>query len=121
MKSSESQEMYLETILLLTKKQANVRAVDICNERNLAKSSVSKALGILVKKDLISVNEQGYITLTENGKKVANDVYLKHNIITKVLIKMGVNEESAEENACRIEHVITDDLFEALKNFAQKN
>ena len=121
MKSSESQEMYLETILLLIKRQGNVRAVDICQERSLAKSSVSKALGILTKKEYVNISEQGYITLTEKGKDVANNVYLKHNIITKVLVKLGLNEESAQENACRIEHVITEDLFEALKNFVEKN
>lgn len=118
MKNNESQEMYLETILLLAKKLGNVRAVDICLERNLAKSSVSKALGLLMERQFITVNNNGYITLTETGKARADYVYNKHQIITKVLLSLGAEKTLAEDNACKIEHVITDELFEILKDYA---
>lgn len=119
MKNNESQEMYLETILLLTKRQANVRAVDICLERNLAKSSVSKAINLLVKNNLVDIDEHGYIILTESGLKLANKVYYKHNIITEALIRLGASEEVANDNACRIEHVITDEIFELLIKYIE--
>lgn len=118
-RTNESEEMYLETILLLGKKIGNVRAVDICLERNLAKSSVSKALGLLTKKDFIHISGSGYIILTEDGKKKAESIYYKHEIITEAFIRLGANKELAEENACRIEHVLTDQLFDIIKNHVE--
>ncbi len=121
MKNNESEEMYLESILLIEREQGAVRAVDICENRGLAKSSVSKALGLLVKKDLICVDGSGKIILTELGRNRAENIYTKHKIISEAFVKLGVSEEVAEENACRIEHVITEDLFEVLKRHIENN
>lgn len=121
MKYRESEEMYLETIFLLTQKSTFVRSVDICLRLGYSRPSVSRAVGLLQKKKYIEVASNGAITLTENGKMRANEIYLKHKIITKVLLQIGASEEVAEENACRIEHVITSELFETLKQFVNKN
>ena len=115
MKYNESEEMYLESILLLSKKKPNIRAVDVRQELNFAKSSVSKALGLLLSKNYIKIDEIGNITLTSEGYKKAESIYEKHQIITKTFLNMGASEAVAEENACRIEHVITDELFEIIK------
>ena len=111
----ESEEMYLETILLLKMRKENVRSVDIVEERGYAKSSVSRAVNLLVGKGYIVIDKNGDITLTEEGQKRAEDVYEKHRVFTEVFMRMGAGRELAEENACRVEHVISDELFESLK------
>lgn len=120
MRTHESQEMYLETILLLKKKRASVRSVDIVEERGYAKSSVSRAVKLLQSDGLIDVDPSGEISLTAKGQKKAEDVYEKHRVFTEVFMHMGADRELAEENACRVEHVISDDLFEILKKYLER-
>lgn len=120
MKVRESEEMYLETILILRRRNANVHAIDIASDLGYAKSSVSRAVNLLEKKGYIVVDKSGLISLTEAGENKANDIYDRHRVITKLLVHMGASEETAEDNACRIEHVITPDLFAILKRCAEK-
>ncbi len=115
MKTHESEEMYLETILLLEGRKSKIRSVDIVEELGYAKSSVSRAVNLLLKKGYILISHEGDITLTPRGQKKAEDVYEKHRVFTEVFMKMGAGRELAEENACRVEHVISDELFEILK------
>lgn len=120
MKTRESEEMYLETILLLAKKNKSVRSIDVAQELGYAKSSVSRAVGLLQSKEYIIIANNGEITLTESGMKKANDIYERHDVISELLEKVGASKEIAEENACRIEHVISSELFEILKNYLKK-
>lgn len=119
MKVYESEEMYLETILNLKSKKSLVRSVDIVEELGYAKSSVSRAVNLLAKKGYIEIKQNGEILLTVTGKLKAESVLERHNILMTALIKMGAEEQSAEENACRIEHVISDDILEVIKKFVQ--
>ena len=119
MKYHESEEMYLETILLLTERQKNVRSIDVATELNYSRASVSRAMGLLQKKEYIVI-ENSYIRLTDTGLKKANDIFERHKIITDLLTKIGVSEELAEENACRIEHVISPELLVYFKEFLDK-
>lgn len=115
MKSNESLENYLETILMLGKKLPVVRSVDIANELGFKKSSVSIAMKNLREKKYITVMEQGYIFLTDEGKEIAEMIYERHEFLTKWLTSLGVNGAVAAEDACRIEHVISKESFEAIK------
>ena len=115
MKSNESLENYLETILMLGKKLPVVRAVDIANELGFKKSSVSVAMKNLREKKYITVMEQGYIFLTDEGKEIAEMIYERHEFLTKWLTSLGVDGAVAAEDACRIEHVISKESFEAIK------
>ena len=119
MKYCESQEMYLETILLLKKRKACVHSVDIANELEYSRPSVSRAVGLLQKSGYITMAPSGEIDLTDAGYQRAMDVYERHRIITEVLLKLGAQESVAEENACRIEHVISEELVETLKTFLE--
>ena len=119
MKTHESEEMYLETILLLREKSPSVHAIDVAGELGYAKSSVSRAMGLLHKKGYITVNENDEIILTASGRKKAADIYERHKVITALLVSMGADEALAEENACRIEHVITPELFEIMKSYVK--
>ena len=121
MKSHESEEMYLETILLLQERGSSVHAIDIAGELGYAKSSVSRAMGLLLKKGYIEIGENDEIRLTKVGYAKASDIYERHLVITALLVHMGADEQMAEENACRIEHVITPDLFEIMKQFIKGN
>lgn len=121
MTNTESAENYLETILILSQKLPVVRSVDIANELGFKKSSISVAMKNLKAKDYISVTEQGYIYLTDEGKSIANMVYERHNIISSVLISLGVSEDIATEDACRIEHVISKESFDAIKKHIAKH
>ena len=116
----ESEEMYLETIYLLAKKSQFVRSVDICNQLNYSRPSVSRAVGLLQKRGYILVSSNGKITLTEEGTLKAEHIYERHRVITQVLKDLGATDEIAEDNACRIEHVITFELFETLKKYLEK-
>ena len=118
---NESAENYLETILMLSKKLPVVRAVDIANELGYKKSSVSIAMKHLRENHHIVVNESGFITLTESGRAVAEMVFERHEILTNVLVALGVPEEIASEDACKIEHVISPESFEAIKNSLAKH
>lgn len=114
---NESSENYLETILLLSKKLPVVRAMDIANELDFKKPSVSIAMKNLREKNQITVSEQGFIYLTESGKEIAEMIYERHLLISSWLTELGVPEEIAVKDACRIEHVISKESFEAVKNY----
>lgn len=116
---NESAENYLETILLLSKKLPVVRSVDIANELNFKKSSVSIAMKNLREKEHITVTDAGYIYLTDEGKKIAEMIYERHELISAILVKLGVDEEIAAEDACRIEHVISKESFKAVRDYAK--
>ena len=119
-RTRESEEMYLETILLLHREHANVRAVDVGEELGYAKSSVSRGVNLLKDKGYIEIDPAtGNITFTETGKKKAEGIYDRHRILTAALIKMGAEEYVAEENACRIEHVVSDEMMEVFKKFIE--
>lgn len=115
MKIQESGEMYLEAILTLKKDNGNVRAIDIANYTGYSKPSVSRALGILKKGEFITVDEHGFISFTEMGQAHATLIKERHDVLTKVFIALGVSEETATEDACKIEHVISEETFEAIK------
>ncbi len=120
MRIQESGEMYLETIYVLSSKKASVRAIDICEHMGYSKPSVSRAMGILKKEELIEVDSAGHITLTEKGRSIAQSMYERHTIISRLLEALGVAPETAAEDACRIEHCISEDSFEAIKKFTEK-
>ena len=116
----ESGEMYLETILILSQKKSFVRAIDVGEYMGFSKPSVSRAIGLLRSGGFVTVGDGGGISLTAEGREVAEKIYERHECLTKVLIDMGVNAETAAEDACRIEHVISDESFSAIKkHFAQ--
>lgn len=120
MKTHESEEMYLETILLLREQKSAVHAIDIAGELGFSKPSVSRAVGLLEKNGYITRTPSGEILLTESGLKKATDIYERHRVITALLERTGADKELAEENACRIEHVISEEMFEILKKFVEK-
>ena len=113
----ESGEMYLETIWVLSKNKSKVRAVDISEQMGFSKPSVSRAIGLLKKGEYIEVGQDGAITLTEIGKSVAESIYERHTILTSLLIKLGVDEQTAAEDACKMEHDISDKTLSAIKKF----
>ena len=117
---NESAENYLETILMLSKKLPVVRAVDISNELGFKKSSVSIAMKNLRENNHITVSDAGFISLTESGKKIAEMIFERHELISNWLMSMGVSEETALEDACKMEHVISQESFEAIKKFIGK-
>ncbi|MCQ2483285.1 MAG: metal-dependent transcriptional regulator [Clostridia bacterium] len=114
-KSEESTEDYLETILLLQRKMGNIRSIDIAHELGYTKPSVSIAMKSLREKELITVTDTGYITLTDSGLARAENILERHTLLKNWLIKLGVSEEVADEEACRIEHDISEGTFELLK------
>ena len=115
MKIRESEEMYLETILLLKNRSNFVRSIDIAEELGYSRPSVSRAVGLLLQKAYIQIGKNGEITLTEEGENRAKEIYERHELITGILMELGADEAVAEDNACRIEHVISPELFEVLK------
>ena len=118
MRTHESAEMYLETILVLHERKGYVRAIDIANEMGFSKPSVSIAMKNLRASECIEVSPEGNITLTDKGRAIAEKIYERHQYITYWLRTLGVSAETAEDAACRIEHVISDETFEALKQHA---
>lgn len=116
---NESAENYLETILVLSKTRPVVRAVDIANHLGFKKSSVSIAMKNLRQNEHITVTEEGFIYLTESGKAIADMIYERHELLSSWLERLGVDKEIASEDACRIEHVISKESFEALKKHIQ--
>ena len=121
MKIQESAENYLETILMLSQKQSFVRSIDIANELNFSKPSVSVAMKNLRTSGHILVDDNGHISLTESGRKIAETMYERHTMISTWLMRLGVSEEIALEDACRIEHVISIESFDAIKAHNKKN
>ena len=113
----ESGQMYLETILVLSKSQPVVRSIDIVEEMGYSKPSVSRAVGLLKNGGFILVDEDGHITLTDEGREVAETIYERHNILTEALTRLGVDPEIASEDACKIEHAISDQSIAAIKAF----
>ena len=120
MSLKESGEMYLETIYILSKSKSSVRSIDVAEYMNFSRASVSRGIGLLKKQDFILVDRDGYITLTDSGLKTAEKIYERHTVISKMLMLMGIDEKTATEDACRIEHVISDKTFEAMKGHAEK-
>ena len=111
----ESGEMYLETILILSRKNGTVRSSDISEYMSYSKPSVSRAMGLLKTSGFIIVDGGGYITLTDNGRKIAEKIYERHNVLAEALKMLGVSEPAATADACKIEHDISDESFEAIK------
>ncbi len=116
----ESGEMYLETIYVLSKKSSAVRAIDIGEYMGYSKPSVSRAIGLLRSGGYVESDKNGFLTLTEEGERVASKIYERHGILTKMLTMLGVDEKTASEDACRIEHHISDKSFEAIKKHMGK-
>lgn len=113
----ESGEMYLEAILVLAKKSGYVRSIDVSEYLGYSKPSVSRAMGILREGGYILVEKDGAITLTDSGKKLAETIYERHTVLSDLLIRLGVDEKTATDDACRIEHVISDESFQAIKQY----
>lgn len=112
----ESGEMYLETILILGKEKNIVRATDIASRLGYSKASVSRAVGKLSSEGYIVVGNNGYIALTEKGRAIAEKIYDRHLVLSRILVSLGVDQKCAVEDACRIEHVISDEAFSAIKH-----
>lgn len=119
MNTNESSENYLETILILSKRLPVVRSVDICNELGFKKSSVSVAMKNLRKKDYITVTDAGFINLTPAGRVIAEMTYERHEFFSEWLIQLGVPDEIATEDACKIEHVLSEESFAAIKQYVK--
>ena len=115
MNLQESGQMYLETIYILTREKSNVRSIDVCEYMGYSKPSVSRAVGLLKKGGFLTVDSDGYLALTEEGIEVAEKMYERHKILSQMLVRLGVSEEAAVEDACKMEHVISDESFEAIK------
>ena len=113
----ESGEMYLEAILVLAKRSGYVRSIDVSEYLGYSKPSVSRAMGILREGGYILVEKDGAITLTDSGKKLAETIYERHTVLSELLIRLGVDEKTATDDACRIEHVISDESFQAIKQY----
>lgn len=119
MSIQESGEMYLESILVLSKKKPSVRAIDLSEYMGFSKPSVSRALSLLKNGGFVTVNEHGVLCLTDNGKAIAEKIYERHTVLTDFLTLIGVDKDTASKDACKIEHVISDESFEAIKKQAQ--
>lgn len=120
MAMQESGEMYLETIYILSQKSDSVRAIDVGNHMGYSKPSVSRALGILKKDGLITVGDSGHLELTKKGLSMAKKIYERHTVLSRMFMALGVDEETATDDACRIEHYISDKSFKAIKDHIEK-
>lgn len=116
----ESGEMYLETILMLKNKNEYVRSIDIAHEMNFSKPSVSRAIKILKESQLITVDQKGYIDFTDKGRQIAEKVYNRHTILTDFLVTLGVSQKQAEDDACRLEHIISEESYQCIRQFLKK-
>lgn len=116
----ESGEMYLETIHVLSKIHPNVRSIDISDHMGYSKPSVSRAVGILKAGGYILVDGDGFITLTDSGRAVAEKIFERHTLISSLLIRLGVDPQVAADDACKIEHAISDESFQALKRYMEQ-
>ncbi len=121
MKTNESSENYLETILVLSKELPVVRSIDVATEMGFKKSSVSIAMKHLRENDNIVVSDAGYITLTESGRQIAESILERHTILSTWLMELGIDEETASDDACRMEHVISQKSFDAIKKYIKNN
>ena len=120
MSIQESGEMYLESIYRLLRTQKQVRAIDVGEYMGYSKPSVSRAMGLLKKEEYITVGKDGSISLTERGKDVAEKIFERHTTITELLVKLGVDKKTASDDACKVEHVISDESFLAIKSYLDK-
>lgn len=117
MELHESGQMYLETIHVLLQKNEQVRAIDVSEYLGYSKPSVSRALGILKQRGYMTVENDGFLRLTEEGRALAEKLYERHTVLSRLLVSLGVDEETATEDACRIEHVISDRSFDAIQRY----
>ena len=116
----ESGQMYLETILVLSNKLSAVRSIDIVEHMGYSKPSVSRAVSILKQEGYILVDADGYITLTNSGRAVAEKIFERHTMLSGILMRLGVSPETAADDACKLEHAISDESFEAIKRHISK-
>lgn len=121
MRLQESGEMYLETILILSQKLDHVRSLDVAEYMGFSKPSISRAVGLLKKGGYLLMDPAGYLTLTDDGRAIAEKIYERHTTLSRFLISIGVDEKTALEDACKVEHYISDVTFERIKEFARKN
>ena len=121
MKLQESGEMYLETIHILSRQKGTVRSLDVAEYMNYSKPSISRAMGLLKKGGYLTIDREGHIHLTELGEEIGSKIYERHVLLTKYLVRLGVDEKTAAEDACKMEHVISDESFEAIKRHASGN
>lgn len=108
--------MYLETIYVLSQKSPYVRAIDVSEYMGYSKPSVSRAVGLLKQGEFITVDEDGYLSLTPSGREVAEKIYERHTVLSDLLMRLGIDEKTAAEDACRIEHVISEASFRAIRD-----
>lgn len=116
----ESGEMYLETILYLTKENGSVRAIDVAEHMGYSKPSVSRAVGLLKSGGYIAVDEEGFLVLTDSGKEIAEKIYERHTLLTEFFVRLGIDRKVASDDACKIEHHLSDETFAAIKRHAEK-
>lgn len=115
----ESAEMYLETIYLLVRKNGSVRSIDVAEQMGYSKPSISRAVGLLKNGGYLTVEPDGSLSLTETGRAAAEKVFERHTVLSGLLVRLGVSEQTAAEDACKIEHVISDEAFEAIKRYLE--
>ena len=115
MSIQESGEMYLETILVLTKRGGYVRSIDISEYMGYSKPSVSRAMGVLRRDGYITMDDDSHISLTDSGRAIAEKIYSRHQILTRMLVSLGVSPETAAADACKMEHAISDETFDAIR------
>ncbi|MBR5134595.1 MAG: metal-dependent transcriptional regulator [Clostridia bacterium] len=117
----ESGEMYLETIFVLSQTNPSVRSIDVCEYMGYSKPSVSRAIGLLKNGGYVQTDDNGFLTLTEAGLEIANKMYERHTVLTDFLVRLGVERSIAAEDACKIEHHLSDDSFSAIKRYVDKH
>ena len=120
MSLQESGEMYLETVLVLSKQKGNVRAIDVCEYMGYSKPSVSRAVGLLKSGGYLTVDADGSLHLTDLGREVAEKIYERHTMLTELFVRLGVDKETASDDACKIEHHLSDQTFTAIKSYIEK-
>ena len=121
MRLQESGEMYLETILILSQNLEHVRSLDVAEYMGFSKPSISRAVGLLKNAGYLLMDQAGYLTLTESGRALAEKIYERHNTLSRFFISIGVDEKTALEDACKVEHYISDTTFEKIKALSQKD
>lgn len=120
MRLQESGEMYLETILILSRQKSEVRSIDVGEYMGFSKPSVSRAIGLLKSGGYVTVDKDGFLSLTPSGTEIASKIYERHTVLTQLLMYLGVDKSTATEDACRLEHAISDISFEAIKRYFEK-
>ena len=120
MRLQESGEMYLESIYVLSKQSGSVRSIDISEYMGYSKPSVSRAVGLLKSGGYIVMDNENFITLTDSGRAIAEKIYDRHTVLTEMLVRLGVSEKTASEDACRMEHTVSDESFEAIKRHVEQ-